>query len=274
MMIEFFNKIKFPLFWRGLGKVASGCALAMTMLLWPVVLSAQTGNGVKVENLVVNTGSPTTVTFDVSWKTADMPPVWSDTVWVFVDYNDNGVMKRLLLSEGATLTATSAPEIGRVKVEDNNNKGVWVVGDARSNSSFSATVQLLTATANLSGMCVYASNYPPVGVFTTETGITFTGTPMYDLLLEKAGGGTETVQSSNPFLVPDDYTVQSFTDKTGAPGIIITHAVYCDPGAIGDENTVLPRCTSYSAGLIGAEGYYPTDCARYGAGSIGGDVVE
>jgi hypothetical protein len=123
-------------------------------------------------------------------------------------------------------------------------------------------------------MCVYASNYPPVGVFTTNNGITFTGTPMYDLLLKEAGGSTETVQSGNSYFVPTDYTVQSFTDKTGAPGIIITHAVYCDPGAIGDENSAPPSCTSYNAGMIGNEGYYPSDCARYRAGSIGGYVVE
>jgi hypothetical protein len=113
-----------------------------------------------------------------------------------------------------------------------------------------------------------------VGVFITETGITFTGTPMYNLLLEKAGGGTETVQSGNYFPVSENHTVQSFTDATGAPGIIITHEVYCDPGAIGDENTALPRCTSYSAGIVGDEGYYPSDCAHYSAGSIGDDTVE
>jgi hypothetical protein len=148
---------------------------------------------------------------------------------------------------------------------------VWVVGDARTNSSFSATVQLLTATANLSGMCVYASNYPPVGVFTTETGITFTGTPMYDLLLKEADGSEKTVQSGNPFLVSDEYTVQSFTDATGAPGIIISHVEYCvhDPGAVGDENIVLPRCTSYNAGWVGHEDYDPMDCGHYGPGRIG-----
>jgi hypothetical protein len=125
-------------------------------------------------------------------------------------------------------------------------------------------------------MCVYASNYPPVGVFTTETGITFTGTPMYDLLLKKADGGTDTVQSGNSFFVSDDITVQSFTDKTGAPGIIISHVEYCvhDPGAVGDENIVLPRCISYDAGRVGHEGYDPMDCGYYVAGSIGGDVVE
>jgi hypothetical protein len=113
-----------------------------------------------------------------------------------------------------------------------------------------------------------------VGVFITEAGITFSGTPMYDILIEKAGEGTDAVQSNNPFLVPGNVTVLSFTDATGAPGIIITHEVYCDPGAVGDENTALPRCTSYSAGMVGNEGYYPTDCAYYSAGSIGDDTIE
>jgi hypothetical protein len=77
--------------------------LAMTMLLLgPAMLAAQ--NGVTVSGLTVNSG---TVTFDVSWKNTGMPALWSDTVWVFVDYNNKGVMTRLPLLTGATLTATS-----------------------------------------------------------------------------------------------------------------------------------------------------------------------
>jgi hypothetical protein len=41
MKSKFFkNNVRHP-FWRGLGKVASGCVLAMTMLLWPVAVAAQ-----------------------------------------------------------------------------------------------------------------------------------------------------------------------------------------------------------------------------------------
>jgi hypothetical protein len=234
---------------------SSYLVLAMTaLLLSPVVLLAQ--NGVKVSSLNVNAG---TVTLDVSWN-RNAPElqsiVWFDSVWVFVDYNKSGVMERLPLSTGATLTETSAPEVAHVIQYSDNDKGVWVVGNAKSEAnssgSFSATVELYyDSQTAVTGACIYASNYPPVGVFTTETGITFTGTPMYDLLLKEADGCEKTVQSGNSFFVSQNRTVQSFTDATGAPGIIITHAVYCDPGAIGDENTAPPRCTSYNAGMIG-----------------------
>ncbi|MDR2448904.1 MAG: hypothetical protein LBD52_02975 [Prevotellaceae bacterium] len=123
----------------------------------PSVLTAQ--NGVSVSNLAINAGA---VTFNVSWEKAGMPALWSDTVWVFVDYNNAGVMTRLPLDAGATLTATSAPGVGRVIQYSDNNKGVWVVGNARSAGSFSATVQLLAATTDIVGACAYASNYPPV----------------------------------------------------------------------------------------------------------------
>jgi uncharacterized protein (TIGR02145 family) len=132
---------------------------------------------------------------------------------VFVDYNDAGVMKRLPVT-GATASA------GTVTKVPNNDKGVWVVGNARTNSSFSAIVQLLTAVKNVGGACVYASNYPPVGEYLSATEITFTGTPMYEILLTKPGGGSTTVKSGGTFLLPCDYTVTSFTDATGAPGTI------------------------------------------------------
>jgi hypothetical protein len=191
------------------------CLLLLS--LWPALLSAQ--NGVTVSNLSVGAG---TVTFKVSWdkNASDMPTVWSDSVWVFVDYNDAGVMKRLPLAPGATLTTHTAPEAGRVIQYDGNDKGVWVVGNARTSGSFSATVQLLTATADIAGACVYASNYPPVGKYLTTGTIKFTGTPPYALVLKQAGGATHTGASlDGTYLVPEDFTVESFTDKTGAPGI-------------------------------------------------------
>jgi uncharacterized protein (TIGR02145 family) len=200
-------------------KVASSSFLVLAMtvvLLSPVVLSAQSGNGVTVKNLVVNTGSPTTVTFDVSWEKPMPVEPWSDTVWVFVDYNDAGVMRRLELTD-ATLSAPSTPT-ATVTVPLPNNKGAWVVGNARSASSgsFSATVKLLTATVDLSGACVYASNYPPVGEYVTASSITFTGTPPFDLVLSP--GGQISVQTG--YELPGCQTLTSFSDKTGAPGII------------------------------------------------------
>jgi uncharacterized protein (TIGR02145 family) len=184
----------------------------------PFVLSAQ--NGVTVTNLAMNAG---TVTFDVSWNKNDptMPALWSDTVWVFVDYNDAGVMKRLPLSAGATLTATSAPGVGKVIEESGNNKGVWVVGNARSAGTFSATVGAGFKPAPTGGACVYASNYPPVAEYTSATQLVFTGTPMYDIVLkETSGGNTYTAYSDGVYSIPEGSVFLSFTDKTGAPGII------------------------------------------------------
>jgi uncharacterized protein (TIGR02145 family) len=194
--------------------------LLLMMLYCPIVLAAQ--NGVTVSNLTVSAGSPTTVTFNVNWKNTGMPALWSDTVWVFVDYNDAGVMKRLPLSPGATLTATSAPDVGKVIEETGNNQGVWVTGNARANSSFSATVQLFTAVSNVGGACVYGSNYPPVGEYNDDaTKITFTGTPKYDLVLEKiADGSTYTISTTGLYPRHAGEVIQSFTDRTGAPGIM------------------------------------------------------
>jgi hypothetical protein len=198
-------------------------ALGMTALFcW----SATAQNGVTVSNLNVSAG---TVTFNVSWKKANMPPLWSDTVWVFVDYNNAGKMERLLLS-GATLTAPSWTAAKMIFGKDDNKQGAWVVGNARSatSGSFSTTVKLFTFTAAVGGACAYASNYPPVGKYTSVTEVEFTGTPMYNIVLKHEGGGTMTRISDSPFSVPASYTVQSFTDATGAPGNI---SYFTPPGA-------------------------------------------
>jgi hypothetical protein len=174
---------------------------------------------VKVTDLEVEGG---TVTFKVSWDRNEMPEVWVDSAWVFVDYNNNGVMTRLPLIAGATLTETSAP--GNSSVEyapNNNNQGVWVVGNAKtaSSGSFSAKVKLLTEVQGVAGACAYASNYPPVGEYTSATNISFTGTAPYAVVLKNSSGGTIIQEPvGSPYVFSSDYTVQSFTDKTGAPG--------------------------------------------------------
>jgi hypothetical protein len=170
--------------------------------------SATAQNGVTVSNLDVEPG---TVTFNVSWRNTGMPTLWSDSVWVFVDYNDAGVMKRLPVTS-ATATAGTVTKI------QGNDKGAWVVGNARTEGSFSATVQLHAATADLEGVCAYASNYPPIGEYTAANKIEFTGTPPYDIMLKHSNGTTDTLQSGKVFLVPASYTLLSFSDKTGAPG--------------------------------------------------------
>jgi hypothetical protein len=186
----------------------------MIMLLGGGLLFAQ--NTIDVSGLKVEAG---TVTFNVKWLDAGASNLWSDTVWVFVDYNKNGKMTRMLLEPGSTLTATSSPGVG--KLVEENVKGAWVVGDARTNGSFSATVQLLTATADLFGACAYASSYPPVGQYVSESEIVFSGTPWYEIkLLHSDGYTVETIESGSTFLLPCSYTVSSFTDATGAPGII------------------------------------------------------
>jgi hypothetical protein len=206
-------------------------------VMWciPAALVAQTQNGVKVSGLVVNAG---TVIFNVSWDNVNRPEAWVDSAWVFVDYNNKGEMERLPLSAGATLTETSAPGIGRVAYEPDNTKGVWVVGNARDAGAFSATVKLVTAVTEVGGACAYASDYPPVGKYTSATDVAFTGTPQYTIVIKKdADGTTETRKSNGPlFTVPDGFTVESFTDKTGAPGIVhcfspapptVVDAIFC-----------------------------------------------
>ena len=188
----------------------------------PVMLVAQ--NGVTVSGLAVNAG---TVTFNVSWKTPMPVEPWLDSAWVFVDYNKNGVMTRLPVAD-ATVSAGSAIKI------PGNDKGVWVVGNARSVGSFSATVKLLTTIADFPGACAYASNYPPVGEYISDTEISFTGTPMYEISLAHPDAGSATVKSGDTFLLPCDYTLTSFTDATGVPGII-----KCIP-MIGDIDFTVP----------------------------------
>jgi hypothetical protein len=194
------------------------------LLLMPTLLSAQ--NGVTVSNLAVNSG---TVTFSVSWdrnSEALQKIVWLDSVWVFVDYNDNGVMRRLPLSEGATLTATSAPGVGGIIQYSDNNKGVWVVGNAKdvnnnSSGSFSATVQLLTTINDVAGACAYASNYPPVGQYTGVNRIKFTGTPSFDLQLNRGNSTLDREGAQGLYDAPEGKYMVAFTDATGAPGRIV-----------------------------------------------------
>jgi uncharacterized protein (TIGR02145 family) len=230
------------------------------------VLFAQ--NGVTVSGLAISAG---TVTFNVSWQTPMPVALWSDTVWVFVGYNNAGKMERLPLLPGAILTATSPG--GKVIEETNNNKGVWVVGNARDAGAFSATVKLLTEVKDVGGACVYGSNYPPVGKYSSDTPmLSFTGTPMYDIQLAKPGGGSVTVKSGDTFLLPCDYAPTSFTDATGAPGRLngtpfngsvphyaastktwavksqiwsdVINIPECDRDAFTNSNTV-PYCRSY-----------------------------
>jgi uncharacterized protein (TIGR02145 family) len=191
--------------------------LLLMMICCPMVSAAQ--NGVTVSGLAIDAG---TVTFNVSWNRDAMPvALWSDTVWVFVDYNNAGRMERLPLLSGATLTETSPG--GKVIEETGNNKGVWVAGIARTAGSFSAPVKLLTAVQDVGGACVYGSNYPPVGKYISASEISFTGTPEYKVVLERGDKSTytATVGKNESLLIPNGEAALSFTDKTGAPGTFI-----------------------------------------------------
>jgi uncharacterized protein (TIGR02145 family) len=147
--------------------VETRCIASLLFFLCPLLLSAQ--NGVTVGGLDATAG---TVTFSVSWDRDAMPvTVWSDTVWVFADYSVAGDTVRLSLLPGATLTATSAPGTGKVKEETDNNTGVWVVGNARTNGSFSATVRLLTPAAGAVGIIF---TYMPPGTAQPQGSCTYT----------------------------------------------------------------------------------------------------
>jgi uncharacterized protein (TIGR02145 family) len=185
------------------------------LLLSPVLLLAQ--NGVEVTGFNVDAG---TVTFNVSWDKNTMPvSVWSDTVWVFVDYNKNGVMTHLPLT-GATLTNSSSAA-ATAMTPLSTNRGAWVVGNARNADSFSASVELYyDAQTAVAGACAYAMNYPPVGEYISTTHISFVGTPMYNIVLKDAGTDTIYRTSGADFDIPEGYALISFTDATGAPGII------------------------------------------------------
>jgi hypothetical protein len=215
---------------------------AFILLLWlggGSMLFAQGGNGVKVSDLAVNVGSATTVTFTVSWQTPMPVDMWSDTVWVFVDYNNNGVMERLPVS-GATATA------GTVTRVTNNTKGVWIAGNARTNGTFSATVRLFSTLTGVAGVCAYASNYPPVQRFVSDTRLSFTGTPPYDLVLKPTSGSTITRSTGADYDVPASYTVQSFTDRTGAPGKVLCGGAYPLP-TINTQPQSLLFCSESTA---------------------------
>jgi hypothetical protein len=196
-------------------------------------------------------------------------------------------MERLLLT-GGTLTAHSAntvtpsplsPYAGTVIKIADNDKGVWVVGDARTNAagnfSFSATVQLYTDETNIAGACAYASSYPPVSNWLDDTKITFNGTPMYIITLTPSGGGAdEIVEAGSTFLLPCSYTMSSFTDATGAPGIINCKpptglSLTANPATIcKDESTTLTASAGGAASYsINGNDWYPSPAFKVTPGS-------
>jgi uncharacterized protein (TIGR02145 family) len=195
--------------------------LFLLMLLCPVMLPAQ----IAISEFKA---APGAVTFTVSWNKTPR-----DSAWVFVDYNKSGTMTRLPLSD---VTASA----GRAYMVPGNDQGAWVM--ASNAGAFSATVQLLTATAtaDFPGACVYAIDYPPVGNMGGDK-ITFTGTPPFYLQL---GDGTSLTVSST-YTLPASNTLMSFTDASGAPGTII---ITCTPPGSTVDFTVFDPCSDATTG--------------------------
>jgi uncharacterized protein (TIGR02145 family) len=85
---------------------------------------------------------------------------------------------------------------------------------------------------------VYGSNYPPVGEYIAAQTIKFMGTPPFDLVLSS---GSATAYSDYNLL--SEQTLESFTDKTGAPGIIS-----CDMPGSTVNFTAFNPCPNAAAG--------------------------
>ena len=196
----------------------------------PLAAFAQT-NGITISDFKATPGigdAPTTLTFNIEWSPPQPEIVWSDTVWVFVDYNNKGTMTRLPLDpSAATLTwhsATYCPDCG-VDRDRSTADGVWVVGNARTAESgtFSATVQLCRDVARhvSTGMCVYAINYPPVGRYTAGDQIKFNGTPPFYLTFDGAAATVSVRDGLGAYTYPPEgKKLMSLTDASLAPGSV------------------------------------------------------
>ncbi|MDR0738189.1 MAG: hypothetical protein LBF39_03835 [Prevotellaceae bacterium] len=213
--------------------------LLLLLLLYPTLATAQvsTGIGVSLTGFTV-TGS--TVTFTVSWSKNEQLAQWSDSVWVWADYIDSGEMKRLPLNIDAAWASS-----GTVIKIPGNNKGMYIVGNARTSDATFTTTVSLPFTGEMSGICAYATNYLPLAEWNIgKTELTFTGTPNYSVVLQK-GAAYDTVTTGAKFTIPPGYTFYAFTDATGAPG-----ELKCKPAEI---QTLQASASSFCDGGAGVE---------------------
>lgn len=214
--------------------------LVFTLLLSALSVVAQDAavpNGVIV-NLGTVTGSPSSLTFSISWDKADMPSVWSDSVWILVDHRatDNNTMGQVPLNM-ASISVSDASGPYTLGTYTNNSRGFYLVGNAKTatSGSFSATVKVAAANTftkdiSASGACVYALNYPPKASYSSDgKTITFIGTPETvkgtitngdDTKDITMGFVTDPVTGLTSFTFPEGYYLKEFTDATGAPGFI------------------------------------------------------
>ena len=226
------------------------------LLLCPLALSAQ--NGITISNFAAAPGTgnaPTTLTFDIQWSPPAEEKVWSDTVWVFVDYNNAGAMTRLplALNAGATLTQHSAAgqdgaELVRLEEVPGNPHGVWVVGNARATQgAFTATVQLVETwrATSLHGLCIYAINYPPVAQYIAADEMKFTGTPDFLLTFTDNSAATVLRAAAGTYVIPDDKALKSFTDASLAPGV-----TFCK---VPSTQSLTASAAGYCAGAAGVQ---------------------
>ncbi|MDR3184699.1 MAG: hypothetical protein LBT49_04770 [Prevotellaceae bacterium] len=197
----------------------------LLLLCCPVVLVAQ--SGITISDYSVTPGAPATVSFTVSWNKDKI-----DSAWVFVDYNDSGTMTRLPLS-GVTASAGS-----RAYMVDGNDRGAWVVAGA--SGAFSATVQLVATCKDArpcvpTGACVYAIDYPPVGKYTAYNEFQFRGTPPFYIWFAEGGSDTHTL-SNTAYSLPENLSIGTFTDASGATGIMDCGSTFT--AGIGQCSTV------------------------------------
>jgi hypothetical protein len=179
------------------------------LLLIICALSALAGaaqSNVSVSNFqATQETSATTATFNVRWTSAG-----NDSVWVFVDYNTAGTMKRLPLT-AATASAGAA-------VHKPNEWGAWLVAPADGGDPFSATVTLSSSTTFSYGACAYAINHPPVGQYEAVDTIRFNGTPPFEVTFADGSGTASVDKDAAKSYSFTGKTIASFTDATRAPG--------------------------------------------------------
>jgi uncharacterized protein (TIGR02145 family) len=181
--------------------------LSLLLLCALSALAGAAQTDVSVSNFQAMQGASATATFSVSWTPASK--TGSDSVWVFVDYNTAGTMKRLPL-------ATATASVGTVHAP--NEWGVWVVAPVTGGARFATTVTLSSATTYSYGSCAYAIPQLPVAQYTGYNAIKFTGTPPFELTFTGSGGSVSVPATT--YTLPAGKTPASVTDATRAPGVI------------------------------------------------------
>ncbi len=194
--------------------------LFFCFMLGVVSLAAQE---VQVTNLKVAANK--TITFDVSWGDQNRTTLWSDTVWVFIDYwnIDEQQMWRLPV-KAVTLTSTWAE--ARERMIPGNNAGFYIEGNAKGTRAlFTATVSVTPAGEYPAGVlrpCVYVTDYPPVAEYsmTNDSVITvhLAGTAPYSGVY--TNGETWYLGSGHALNLHTGRGIAAFADATGNNGIV------------------------------------------------------